>query len=221
MVDWDNDGNKDMLVGCADGNVYLYLNQRLDASPDFASAVPTIVVSVNTNAAPCAVLDWDGDGNKDLLVGDGDGSLHLFLNEGADDAPSYPALGTQLTDLSSSVIDVGAFSRPVVADYNQDHIKDILVGTESGNVCLFDGTGALVSQPEGCISNFALFPLPRISFNSSTDRFYTLQMSSNIVGPAWFNIGTGIPGSNAVMGITDSNAVSGDSRYYRLEVGSP
>ena len=86
LVDWDNDGKRDLLIGSSNGNVYLYVNQRLNASPNF-SAAPSIVASVSANAAPVVVRDWDGDGLKDLLVGDGDGLLNLFLNEGTDDAP--------------------------------------------------------------------------------------------------------------------------------------
>ena len=36
------------------------------------------------------VIDWDRDGKRDLLVGQfGQGKLRLYLNQGADDAPSF------------------------------------------------------------------------------------------------------------------------------------
>jgi hypothetical protein len=43
------------------------------------------------HAAPC-VVDWDGDGVKDLLVGQfGGGVLWIFRNEGTNAAPSLAA----------------------------------------------------------------------------------------------------------------------------------
>ncbi|MFH1756365.1 MAG: FG-GAP-like repeat-containing protein, partial [Candidatus Latescibacterota bacterium] len=134
IVDWDNDGKKDLLVGCADGNVYLYQNRRVEASPAYSGY--TVLCSVSSNASPAAVLDWDGDGNKDLVVGDADGAVSLFLNVGTDDAPVM-GIGTPLTSGDGTPIDVGTFARPIVADYNHDGVKDLVVGTGDGNVLLF------------------------------------------------------------------------------------
>jgi hypothetical protein len=179
MVDWDNDGKKDLLVGGGDGNVYFFENERLDASPAFSggasrtatggcsdgmdadltngqfvgpcspveaadatsdsiAAATAIIATVSANAAPAAVLDWDGDGKKDLVVGDGDGLLHLFLNGGTDDAPVMGG-GAALTFQNGSVIDVGSFARPIVVDFNNDFVKDIVVGNEAGEVLLISG----------------------------------------------------------------------------------
>jgi len=181
MVDWDNDGKKDLLVGGADGNVYFFKNERLDASPAFSgtaarmatdagsddfgggmalahftgssssaatidatsgsTAAATIVATVSANAAPAAVLDWDGDGKKDLVVGDAAGQLQLFLNEGTDDTPVMGGAAA-LTFQSGSVIDVGSFARPIVGDFNNDFVKDIVVGNEAGEVVLISGARA-------------------------------------------------------------------------------
>ena len=40
-------------------------------------------LSVSYMSAP-AVLDWNNDGRKDLLVGDSDGYIWLYLNQGTD-----------------------------------------------------------------------------------------------------------------------------------------
>jgi hypothetical protein len=40
------------------------------------------------------VLDWDGDGKKDLIVGQfGSGNIKLYLNKGTDEAPKLTAAG--------------------------------------------------------------------------------------------------------------------------------
>jgi hypothetical protein len=43
VVDWNNDGKKDLLVGQFDqGRVWLYLNRGTDASPVFNGATPVL-----------------------------------------------------------------------------------------------------------------------------------------------------------------------------------
>ncbi len=43
VVDWNNDGKKDLLVGQFDqGKVWLYLNRGSDASPAFSGATPVL-----------------------------------------------------------------------------------------------------------------------------------------------------------------------------------
>ena len=47
-------------------------------------------LDVDTGHAAPAVLDWDGDGVRDLLVGQfGDGKLRIFKNFGSDAAPRF------------------------------------------------------------------------------------------------------------------------------------
>ena len=52
-------------------------------------------LSVSYMSAP-AVLDWNNDGRKDLLVGDYYGYIELYLNQGTDARPSFNG-GTRLT----------------------------------------------------------------------------------------------------------------------------
>ena len=35
------------------------------------------------------VVDWNGDGRHDLLLGDRDGFINLYLNEGSNESPRY------------------------------------------------------------------------------------------------------------------------------------
>lgn len=135
LVDWDNNHKKDLLVGGVDGNVYLYLNQRLDASPDY-STTPTIVATVSSNASPCAILDYDGDGKKDLLVGEGDGTINLFLNQNTDEAPVLTT-STKLQTADNQTIDVGSDARPLILYYDSDVRKDLLVGAGDGTIRLY------------------------------------------------------------------------------------
>ena len=49
-----------------------------------------------------AVLDWNNDGRKDLLVGDYEHYIYLYLNQGTDARPSFNGR-TRLTSGGSAI----------------------------------------------------------------------------------------------------------------------
>ena len=59
-------------------------------------------LTASTMSAP-AVVDWNNDSRKDLLVGDSVGYIWLYLNQGTDASPSFNG-GTRLTSGGSSII---------------------------------------------------------------------------------------------------------------------
>jgi hypothetical protein len=80
IADWDGDGVKDLVVGCGDGSVRLYVAKRTEGLPELSKPVqlvkagawggqPGQKVEFGVRAKVC-VADWNGDGRDDLLVGD-------------------------------------------------------------------------------------------------------------------------------------------------------
>jgi hypothetical protein len=73
VADWDGDGRLDLLVGAGDGSVTLFRNTGKGLA-----AGQVLVPAMNRDAkAPCVghrtkvcVVDYNGDGRPDLLVGD-------------------------------------------------------------------------------------------------------------------------------------------------------
>ena len=82
-MDLDGDGRKDLLVGNTNGAILLYPNRESDAAPGFSTYddVTADGVPLDLPGVPRSrpfITDWTGDGLPDLLVGAGDGRVHLF-----------------------------------------------------------------------------------------------------------------------------------------------
>ncbi len=87
---------------------------------------------------------WDADNRKDLLVGQADGRIAIFLNNGSDDEPVFGAAAyLQVGEPGFKTdIDVGARANSTVADWNNDGRKDLVVGALDGriNIIINEGT---------------------------------------------------------------------------------
>ena len=93
MVDYNNDGAKDLLVGNGEGVLVYYINTGSNTQPVFALPIPLKdarggEITVDSYCTPF-VTDWNGDNKKDLLLGSGDGTLSVYLNEGSDSDPFF------------------------------------------------------------------------------------------------------------------------------------
>ena len=153
IVDWNNDGNHDLITGGLDGCVRYYQNASPSGMPALAQAAPVMVpvagggsepLDVGARSSP-AVADMDGDGRKDLVIGQTDGKLRFYSNVGSDDAPAFSNFAYVQYDTGGGVladIDLpgSARSRPAVCDWNADGNLDLLVGGGDGLVRLYPGT---------------------------------------------------------------------------------
>ncbi|MEM7698815.1 MAG: VCBS repeat-containing protein, partial [Verrucomicrobiota bacterium] len=74
-VDWEGDGDIDLIIGDIRGQIHL---ARAKAPLEF-EAVELLPINVVGDAGPAAA-DWDGDGDFDLLIGSDDGSVVWFEN---------------------------------------------------------------------------------------------------------------------------------------------
>ena len=87
-----------------------------------------------------SIIDYDSDGDIDLLVGSPDGMLYLVKNNGTNKAPAFVEKTKILLD-NNTPIDVGKYSSPTIYDINGDNLFDLLLGSDSGIIKVFMNSG--------------------------------------------------------------------------------
>jgi hypothetical protein len=141
-VDWDADGDGDLLIGCFDGHLKLRINEGDAKNAAFADDNVTInagdePLKVAAHCCP-VVADWDADGLWDVLAGSDDGSVMWFRNVGTKEEPQldegvtlvekHDGTGYNLLRWSEDEIVPGIRAQIEVVDHNGDGKLDLLLG---------------------------------------------------------------------------------------------
>lgn len=138
FADIDNDGDLDAFIGNSTGSIVFFRNEGSVGNPVFStkSSNPfglSVIVAYNNPV----LLDIDGDGDLDLLVGNGTpsvlgaesgGHVFLFRNTGSLSAPAFSSPQKNPFGLS----DVGNYASPTFADIDGDGDLDAFVGNKDG-----------------------------------------------------------------------------------------
>lgn len=152
VVEWDDDGRKDLLVGLSDGTVRIFLNVADDNEPAFDAGTALTVGSegiwtldVGSRATPTPV-DWNSDGLLDLVVGALDGAIRVYLNCGcAGEAPPtfyFSPPDGEFAQADGRELQVpGLRASPVVMDLDGDGKKDLLTGNTDGLLLFYKNVG--------------------------------------------------------------------------------
>ena len=145
LGDLDGDGDLDLVVGNSidlaartGAELVFFRNEGTPTAPDLRLETRTLAdLDGHFSAAP-ALGDLDGDGDLDLVVGGFDGTLRVFLNDGA--AAFTPADAAAL----GLGADLGQNSSPALGDLDGDGDPDLVVGESAGTLNFFrnDGTAS-------------------------------------------------------------------------------
>ncbi len=169
LADLDGDGDLDLVGGNNTGLLYYFENIGTPANPDFTERTgvnnPLEGISVQSYSAP-TFTDLDGDGDLDIIVGDGNDAIAYFENTGAATSGHF----IQRSDAANpfSNITMGSWSTLAFADLDGDGDSDLAVGTNDGDVPYYENTGTK-TNPEFALRTGTSSPLNNInegSYNS-------------------------------------------------------
>lgn len=157
FFDADADGLMDIMVGNQgyyDGftnvgginypvfqsGIAWYKNTGTATAPAFS--LQTIdwmnLFSLSINAMHPTFGDLDGDGDKDMIIGEETGKLYYFENTAG---PGNPADFSNPPTPYYFTIDVGKYATPQLIDMNKDNLLDIVSGNELGKLRYFENIG--------------------------------------------------------------------------------
>ncbi|MEM7782879.1 MAG: VCBS repeat-containing protein [Planctomycetota bacterium] len=160
LVDWDEDGDLDLLLGAYEGALYLCMNEGTQSKPIFSDKNQRVFAgdqqaTIKGGLATPRIADWNGDGLFDILCGGAEGGVYLYQNVGEKGKPKFDESktlvsvplpdknaeddgdsGSYYESLFVPAVD-GQPTRPgksfhiEVVDYDKDGDLDLLVGAQS------------------------------------------------------------------------------------------
>lgn len=153
LVDWNNDNLQDLIIGegggFQDAKIRVYLNTGTESEPNFsdyfyAQSEGSDLTFPSSGCMGCfpRVVYWDADMRKDLLVGQADGTIKIFLNNGTDSEPTFESGRFIKVGPDNENLDVGSRATPTLADWNNDGLIDLVVGAYDGKIHLYLNDGA-------------------------------------------------------------------------------
>ncbi len=146
FADFDGDGDLDLLCGeFLDGFTY-FQNTGTRTEPVYAAGQRLISadgspLTMHLQMITPTAIDWDADGDLDLIVGDEDGRVALVENSGRlrDQSPIFesPKYFRQEAD----TLKFGALATPFACDWDNDGDQDIVCGNTAGSIGMFENLG--------------------------------------------------------------------------------
>ena len=144
FIDIDDDGDYDILEGDWNGTLHYYENLGNSQAYNYQNVVTNFFdIDVGGIAHP-SMCDIDADNDYDLFIGNDDGYIYYYRNDG--DSVNYDFVFVTDTFADASVY---SEATPTFCDIDGDDDYDLFVGMEwarypyeSGNVAFYENVGS-------------------------------------------------------------------------------
>ena len=142
FIDIDNDGALDFFVGQdyttetipTQGRIFYFNNENLNQLTYTLEESEFLGSEVGLSLSP-EFIDIDSDGDYDLFIGEYNGKINIYRNDGNSSNPIYSSIG-YLND-----IDLGFFSIPEFCDIDNDSDYDLFIGNYNGEIYFYENIG--------------------------------------------------------------------------------
>lgn len=135
--DLDGDGDMDMLVGDLQGRLHFFRNVATGPEAQFQLVQPNVldatgtILDVGQYATP-QLVDLDGDGLLDLIIGERNGNLNHYRNTGTTATPTWTLVSEDFGGVNTSEWwNITGHSVPFLFN-NADGQREMLLGSEVG-----------------------------------------------------------------------------------------
>ncbi len=181
MFDYDNDGLKDLFVSnigyrdstyLLNGFLHSVFVSKIALFKNIGSATSPIFKLITRDFAHISSLhlqavfpcfgDINHDGKAEMIIGNADGKLYLFINNSTVSNPDFI-----LSQANYQNIDVGDYSTPQLFDLDKDGLLDLVIGerqqlwkdaannilARKGNLNFYKNTGTLTTASYNLITD--------------------------------------------------------------------
>lgn len=154
LADFDGDGDLDLLCGeFLDGFTY-FQNTGTRTQPQYAlglrlKADTGRYLTMDLEMITPTAIDWDKDGDLDLICGDEDGRVAFIENTGKFDLKAPVFAEPRYFQQEADQVKFGALATPVGFDWDGDGDTDIICGNTAGYIAFIENlSGQGVEQPK-------------------------------------------------------------------------
>ena len=159
MVDINQDGLLDLVVGEKNGNVNYFKNVGTLGSPDWSLVTDTLAGAeassyLGLDGYSVPFVRWSDNNHWDLMLGTEKGWINHYSFQGIS-----PQTGTLIEEQWQGIRE-GDRSSIAWVDITQDGTLDMLYGHSGGGMAIYTGDSIIISSDELVENTFLVYPNP-------------------------------------------------------------